>query len=67
MVKHIFFVAETQGTAETLNLSPIEQAKISCAKKVFNEMVNSKVVYLDVDGYKVLLNIMSSIDKKNLN
>lgn len=67
MVKHIFFVAETQGTAEMLNLSPIEQAKISCAKKVFNEMVNSKVVYLDVDGYKVLLNIMSSIDKKNLN
>ena len=42
-VKHIFFVAETKGTMETLNLRPIEQAKISCAKKLFNEMSNSKV------------------------
>lgn len=31
-VKHIFFIAETKGTMETLNLRPIEQAKISCAK-----------------------------------
>lgn len=65
-VKHIFFVAETKGTMETLNLRPIEQAKISCAKKLFNEMSNSKVVYHDVDSYQSLLNIMndSSLDKK---
>ena len=31
-VKHIFFVAETKGTMETLNLRPIEQAKISCLR-----------------------------------
>lgn len=60
-VKHIFFVAETKGTMETLNLRPIEQAKISCAKKLFNEMSNSKVVYHDVDSYQSLLNIMNSI------
>jgi len=46
---------------ETLNLRPIEQAKISCAKKLFNEMSNSKVVYHDVDSYQSLLNIMNSI------
>lgn len=65
-VKHIFFVAETKGTMETLNLRPIEQAKISCAKKLFNEMSNSKVVYHDVDSYQSLLNIMNdpSLDKK---
>ena len=34
-VKHIFFVAETKGTMESLELRPIEQAKISCAKKLF--------------------------------
>ena len=42
-VKHIFFVAETKGTMESLELRPIEQAKISCAKKLFNEMSTSKV------------------------
>ena len=29
-VKHIFFVAETKGTMESLNLRPIEKAKIDC-------------------------------------
>ena len=61
MVKHIFFIAETKGTMESLELRPIEQAKISCAKKLFNEMSNSKVVYHDVDSYQSLLNIMNSI------
>lgn len=37
-VKHIFFVVETKGTMETLNLRPIEQAKAKCAKKLFNEL-----------------------------
>lgn len=60
-VKHIFFVAETKGTMESLELRPIEQAKISCAKKLFNEMSNSNVVYHDVDSYQSLLNIMNSI------
>ena len=60
-VKHIFFVAETKGTMESLELRPIEQAKISCAKKLFNEMSTSKVKYHDVDSYQSLLNIMRSI------
>ena len=60
-VKHIFFVAETKGTMESLNLRPIEQAKISCAKKLFNEMSTSNVKYHDVDSYQNLLNVMKSL------
>lgn len=60
-VKHIFFVAETKGTMESLNLRPIEQAKIACAKKLFNEMSTSNVRYHDVDSYQSLLNVMKAI------
>ena len=60
-VKHIFFIAETKGTMDSLQLKPIEQAKISCAKKLFNEMSTSKVKYHDVDSYQNLLNLMNSL------
>jgi type III restriction enzyme len=60
-VKHIFFIAETKGTMETLNLKPIEQAKISCAKKLFARLSTEDVVYHDVDSYQSLLNIMESL------
>ncbi|WP_312636511.1 DEAD/DEAH box helicase family protein [Oscillibacter sp.] len=62
-VKHIFFVAETKGTMDSLNLRPIEQAKIACAKKLFNEISKDDIVYHDVDNYQSLLNIMDSIKK----
>lgn len=57
-VKHIFFIAETKGTMESLNLRPVEQAKISCAKKLFNDISTSKVRYDAVDSYESLLNIV---------
>lgn len=60
-VKHIFFVAETKGTMDSLNLRPIEQAKISCAKKLFNEISTSHVKYHDVDSYQSLLTIMNKL------
>ena len=60
-VKHIYFVAETKGTMESLSLRPIEKAKISCAKKLFNEISTENVVYHDVDSYQTLLNIMNSL------
>lgn len=59
-VKHIFFVAETKGTMETLNLKPIEQAKIKCAKKLFANLSTKDVVYHDVDSYQHLLDIMET-------
>ena len=60
-VKHIFFIAETKGTMESLNLKPIEQAKILCAKKLFNKISTDKVRYHDVDSYQSLLNVINSI------
>jgi type III restriction enzyme len=60
-VKHIYFIAETKGTMESLNLRPIEQAKISCAKKLFNEISTSNVKYHDVDSYQSLLSIMNKL------
>ena len=66
MVKHIYFVAETKGTMESLQLRPIEKAKIMCARRLFNEISTDNVVYHDVDSYQSLLNIMNApeLDKK---
>lgn len=63
-VKHIYFVAETKGTMESLQLRPIEKAKISCSRKLFNEISTDRIVYHDVDSYQSLLNIMPTIEKK---
>ena len=60
-VKHIYFVAETKGTMDSLELRPIEQAKIKCAKKLFNELSTNNVRYHEVDSYQSLLNIMSTL------
>ena len=60
-VKHIFFIAETKGTMESLNLRPIEQAKIRCAKKLFNEISTESVRYEAVNDYQNLLQVMNSI------
>ena len=59
--RKLAIVAETKGTMDSLNLKPIEQAKISCAKKLFNEMSTSNVKYHDVDSYQNLLNVMKSL------
>lgn len=60
-VKHIYFVAETKGTMQSMDLRPIEQAKISCAKKLFNEISTDDVVYDQVDSYQDLLSKMEAI------
>lgn len=40
-VKHVYFVAETKGSMSSMNLTPIEQTKIDCARKFFDE-INKK-------------------------
>ena len=60
-VKHIFFIAETKGSMESLDLRPIEKAKTDCAKKLFNEISGSNVRYSVVDSYQRLLNIMNTL------
>ena len=57
-VKHIYFVAETKGTMDTLqmnHITPTEQAKINCARKHFQSISGRNVVYDVVDSYQALL------------
>ena len=61
-VRHVFFVAETKGTMDTMELSGVECAKIECAKKLFNEMSGSDVRYHNVAGYDDLLEVMGRLD-----
>lgn len=60
-VKHIYFIAETKGTMDSMELRPIEQAKIKCAKKLFNDISGKDVGYEQVDSYQTLLNIMGNV------
>ncbi|MDY6090647.1 MAG: DEAD/DEAH box helicase family protein [Bdellovibrionota bacterium] len=57
-VKHIFFIAETKGSMNSLDLRVGENAKIECAKKLFNTLSNRDVVYDVVDNYEHLLDIV---------
>lgn len=60
-VKHIYFIAETKGSMSSLDIRPIEKAKIACAKSLFNSISTSKVKYHEVDSYQNLLNIMDKL------
>lgn len=58
-VKYIYFIAETKGSMESLQLKKVESAKINCAKKLFASL-NSGAVHYDVaDTYQHLMDIMS--------
>lgn len=61
-VKHIYFIAETKGSMDSMQLKPIEKAKIECAERLFNDVSSSNVRYHKVDSYETLLNIMKDID-----
>ena len=57
-VKHIYFVAETKGTMDTMtfnHITPVEQAKIDCAREHFKAISGDDVVYDVVDSYQSLL------------
>lgn len=60
-VKHIYFVAETKGSMDSFELRPIEQAKIDCAKKLFNEKSTGKVRYDVVKDYHSLLQVVKPV------
>lgn len=54
-VKHIYFVAETKGSMNSMQLRLIEESKIHCAREHFKTISNGEVVYDIVDSYKTLL------------
>lgn len=62
-VKHIFFIAETKGTMNSLEISTKEKLKIESAKKLFNEISTEDIVYHEVESYERLLNIMPDVKK----
>ena len=59
-VKYIYFVVETKGSTDPDQIRPIEQAKIDCAKKLFNEISTSQVRYAHVNSYQGVLDAMNS-------
>lgn len=42
-VKHVYFVAETKGSMSSLQLKGMEEAKIECARRFF-EQLNAELV-----------------------
>ena len=61
-VRHVFFVAETKGSLDGMQLTRIEEAKTKCAKKLFNRISTSKVRYGVVDTFNNLYNLINGID-----
>lgn len=60
-VKHIFFIAETKGSLLSMDITPIEKAKIDCCTKLFNEMSTANVKYYQVAKYEDLVDKMTAI------
>ena len=61
-VRHVFFVAETKGSLDGMQLRGVEEAKTECAKKLFNRISTSKVRYGVVDKFENLYNLINGID-----
>ena len=59
-VKHVYFVAETKGNIDSMELRGVEGAKIACAKAHFAAISNESVAYDVVDSFEGLINLVSS-------
>ena len=62
-VKHIYFVAETKGSMSKMALRPVEETKIECARKFFQEITAAgdpgRVRYDVVDSYDKLMDLVA--------
>ncbi len=52
--KYVYFIAETKGSMESLQLKEIEQKKISYARKHFEDLGHADIKYDIVDSYHTL-------------
>ncbi len=59
-VRHIYFVAETKGSLQSLNLKGAESAKIECARKLLEQLGEDDVRYDFVSTYEELLDKVMS-------
>ncbi len=61
-VKHVYFVAETKGSMSKMELRKIEETKIECASKFFDEMnrryAPQNVKYEVVDSFSKLMEMV---------
>lgn len=60
-VRHIFFVAETKGSLDKMELRGVELAKTECAKRLFNSISTNTTRYGVVDSYDHLYNVINGI------
>lgn len=61
-VRHIFFVAETKGSLDKMELRGVELAKTECAKRLFNSISTNTTRYGVVDKFENLFNIINNIE-----
>ena len=61
-VRHVFFVAETKGSMDSLTLRDIERGKIACARKLFKEFSDEDVRYDVVHSYEDLLTVIQGTE-----
>ena len=55
--KNRYFIVETKGSTNDMQIRPIEDAKIECAKKHFKTICDDSIKYVMVDDYEKLLDI----------
>lgn len=60
--REIYFIAETKGSLDSLELRAVEQGKINCAKSLYNKK-GSKLHYEQVTKFDDLYNSIAIIDK----
>ena len=59
-VKHIFFIAETKGSLNSMQLNAIENAKIDCCTQLFRDISTDNVKYHKVTCYQDLIDAMTA-------
>lgn len=61
-VRHIFFIAETKGSLDNMELRGVEKAKTECAKRLFNSISTNTTRYGVVNKFENLYNIINGIN-----
>ncbi len=61
-VRHVFFIAETKGSLDKMELRGVEKAKTECASKLFNSISTNTTRYGVVNKYDNLFNIINGIE-----
>lgn len=57
--KYVYFIAETKGSMDSMELRDVEKAKIECARRHFECLCSDTVKYDVVDSYESLINLLA--------